>query len=45
VALVLAVVIGLLGADYHWLSDIMAGAVLGGATGAAAARVGCQASR
>jgi membrane-associated phospholipid phosphatase len=39
-ALVLAVVIGLLGADYHWLSDIIAGAALGGATGAAAARIG-----
>jgi membrane-associated phospholipid phosphatase len=38
--LVIAVVIGLLGADYHWLSDILAGAVLGGATGAAAARIG-----
>jgi membrane-associated phospholipid phosphatase len=40
VALVLAVAVGLLGADYHWLSDIMAGAALGGATGAAAARIG-----
>jgi len=40
VALVLAVVIGLLGADYHWLSDIMAGAILGGTTGIAAARIG-----
>jgi membrane-associated phospholipid phosphatase len=40
VALLLAVVIGLLGADYHWLSDIMAGAVLGGTAGAAAARIG-----
>jgi membrane-associated phospholipid phosphatase len=39
-ALVLAVVIGLLGADYHWLSDILAGGALGGATGAAAARIG-----
>jgi membrane-associated phospholipid phosphatase len=38
-ALVLAVVIGLLGADYHWLSDILAGGVLGGTTGAAAARI------
>src|SRR5215469_6291808 len=38
--LILTVVIGLLGADYHWLSDIMAGAVLGGATGVAAARIG-----
>ncbi|MGO9983451.1 MAG: phosphatase PAP2 family protein [Rhodomicrobium sp.] len=40
VALVMAVVIGLLGADYHWLSDIVAGAILGGATGAAAAHLG-----
>ncbi len=40
VALVLAVVIGLLGADYHWLSDIMAGGILGGTTGMAAARIG-----
>jgi membrane-associated phospholipid phosphatase len=39
-ALVLAVAVGLLGSDYHWLSDIMAGAALGGATGAAAARIG-----
>jgi membrane-associated phospholipid phosphatase len=40
VALALAVAIGLLGADYHWLSDIMAGAILGGTTGVAAARIG-----
>jgi membrane-associated phospholipid phosphatase len=40
VVLVLAVVIGLLGADYHWLSDVMAGAVLGGTAGAAAAHIG-----
>ncbi len=40
VALALAVVIGLLGADFHWLSDIMAGAILGGTTGVAAARIG-----
>ena len=40
VALVLAVALGLLGADYHWLSDIMAGAILGATTGAAAARIG-----
>ncbi len=40
VVLVMTVVIGLLGADYHWLSDILAGAILGGATGAAAARIG-----
>jgi membrane-associated phospholipid phosphatase len=40
VVLTLAVAIGLLGADYHWLSDILAGAILGGATGVASARVG-----
>ncbi|MGO8951783.1 MAG: phosphatase PAP2 family protein [Rhodomicrobium sp.] len=40
VALALAVAIGLLGADHHWLSDIVAGAILGGATGVAAARIG-----
>jgi membrane-associated phospholipid phosphatase len=27
------VAIGLLGADYHWLSDTIAGAYLGGAVG------------
>jgi membrane-associated phospholipid phosphatase len=42
-ALVLAVAIGLLGADYHWLSDILAGAALGWATGAAAARIDTRA--
>lgn len=40
IVLSLAVVIGLLGADYHWLSDIIAGAILGGTTGIAAARIG-----
>jgi membrane-associated phospholipid phosphatase len=40
VALVLAVAIGLLGSNYHWLSDIIAGTIVGGATGAAAAHVG-----
>ncbi len=39
VVLVLAVAVGLLGADYHWLSDIIAGAIVGGATGVAAARI------
>ena len=34
------VVIGLLGADYHWLSDIVAGGALGAATGVVAARIG-----
>jgi membrane-associated phospholipid phosphatase len=34
------VVIGLIGADYHWLSDIIAGGALGSAVGAAAARIG-----
>ncbi len=42
IVLTLAVVIGLLGADYHWLSDIIAGAILGGTTGAAAANIGRQ---
>ena len=40
VALALAVAIGLLGADYHWLSDIMAGATVGVTTGVAAAKIG-----
>ncbi len=40
VALTLAVVVGLLGADYHWLSDIMAGALVGAMTGVAAAEIG-----
>lgn len=44
VTLALAVVIGLLGADYHWLSDIIAGAILGGSVGLAAARLGRGAS-
>lgn len=39
-ALALAVAIGLLGADYHWLSDVMAGAMIGFATGAVAAKIG-----
>ncbi|MDE2361574.1 MAG: phosphatase PAP2 family protein [Hyphomicrobiales bacterium] len=34
------VIIGLIGADYHWLSDIIAGAGLGAAIGLAAARIG-----
>ena len=38
-ALSAAVAIGLLGANYHWLSDVMAGAVIGFATGAAAAKI------
>jgi len=38
-ALALAVAIGLLGADYHWLSDIVAGAIVGVTTGAAAAKI------
>ena len=42
IVLTLAVVIGLLGADYHWLSDIVAGAILGGTTGAVAANIGRQ---
>lgn len=40
VALVIAVAVGLLGADYHWLSDILAGAIVGVATGTIAARIG-----
>jgi membrane-associated phospholipid phosphatase len=40
VALAFAVAIGLLGADFHWLSDIMAGAILGVSIGAAAAKIG-----
>ena len=40
VALAFAVAIGLLGADYHWLSDIMSGAIVGGATGVVAAQIG-----
>ncbi len=39
IALTVAVAAGLLGADYHWLSDIMAGAILGGTTGIAAASI------
>jgi membrane-associated phospholipid phosphatase len=42
--LVLAVVAGLLGADFHWLSDIMAGGIVGGTTGAVAARIGRHSS-
>lgn len=40
IALIAAVVIGLLGANYHWLSDILAGGTLGATTGLAAARIG-----
>ncbi len=40
VGLALAVAIGLLGADYHWLSDIMSGAIVGGVTGVVAAKIG-----
>ncbi|HZS83317.1 MAG TPA: phosphatase PAP2 family protein [Stellaceae bacterium] len=40
------VAIGLLGADYHWLSDIIAGGYLGAASGAVAASAGMgQAAR
>ena len=35
----LDVVVGLLGADYHWLSDIVAGSFLGAAVGVVAARL------
>jgi membrane-associated phospholipid phosphatase len=40
VALVLAVAVGLLGADYHWLSDIIGGVIVGGTAGTAAAWIG-----
>ncbi len=40
VLLALAVGIGLLAADYHWLSDIMAGAIVGVTTGVVAAKIG-----
>ena len=40
VPLALAVAIGLLGANYHWLSDILAGAIVGVTTGVVAAKVG-----
>ncbi len=40
IVLTLCVVIGLLGADYHWLSDIVAGGILGVTTGVAAAKIG-----
>jgi membrane-associated phospholipid phosphatase len=43
IAAPLAVVIGLLGADHHWLSDIVAGGILGATTGIAAAKIGRQA--
>jgi len=38
--LALAVAMGLMGADYHWLSDIMAGAIVGVSTGVIAAKIG-----
>ena len=34
------VAVGLVGADYHWLSDVAAGAALGAAVGAAGMRIG-----
>jgi membrane-associated phospholipid phosphatase len=40
VPLAVAVAIGLLGADYHWLSDILGGAIVGATTGVVAAKVG-----
>jgi membrane-associated phospholipid phosphatase len=40
VAATACVVVGLLGADYHWLSDIVAGGTLGATVGAVAARIG-----
>lgn len=41
-ALGFAVVVGLLGADYHWVSDICAGAALGIAVGLVAANFGVR---
>ena len=38
--LALCVVVGLLGADYHWLSDCIAGGTLGSTVGAVAAKIG-----
>jgi membrane-associated phospholipid phosphatase len=40
VALTACVVVGLLGADYHWLSDCIAGGTLGSTVGVVAARIG-----
>ncbi len=45
VALAALVAIGLLGANYHWLSDIIAGAIVGVTTGWAAARLRASRSR
>ena len=42
VAMALAVVVGLIGADYHWISDICAGAALGIAVGVVAANFGLR---
>lgn len=39
VVAVLAIAIGLLGADYHWLSDVLAGGLLGWLVGVLAARL------
>ena len=33
-------IIGLIGADYHWISDIIAGGALAAAIGVVAARIG-----
>ena len=40
VTLAALVALGLIGADYHWLSDVIAGAFLGTAVGAIGARIG-----
>jgi membrane-associated phospholipid phosphatase len=40
VALAVAVPVGLIGADYHWLSDIIAGGAFGTAVGVVAATLG-----
>ena len=40
-AIVIALpIIGLIGADYHWISDIIAGGALAAAIGVVAARIG-----
>ena len=38
-------VIGLIGADYHWISDIIAGGALAAAIGVVAARIGRGSAR
>jgi membrane-associated phospholipid phosphatase len=45
IVLSLCVAVGLIGADYHWLSDVIAGAILGVTTGVVAAKIGRQRHR